>query len=123
MHGQDHSKLCNNRVFRNKVIAQSGLFENDIGPGVFQFSVQQTCLLQESQRHKPDVTNYGSILSLPSRTLAWQCLLNAGLEHSRSNLVFKINFMFRMLYCSGDLQKDLAGGLNRVILFITRICH
>ena len=52
---------------------------------------RQTCSLQESQRHKAYVTDYSTILFLLSRILAGQCLLDAGLEHSRSNLVFEIH--------------------------------
>ena len=36
----------------NKIITQSGLFENEIGPGVLQPSAQQTGMLQEYQRNK-----------------------------------------------------------------------
>ena len=38
--------------FENKIITQTGLFENKIGPGVLQSRVHQTCLLQECLRHK-----------------------------------------------------------------------
>ena len=48
----------------NKSITKSGLFGNEIGPGVLQSKAQQTRLLQECQRHKPCATDYVSILSL-----------------------------------------------------------
>ena len=41
----------------NKIITESGLFETEIGHGVLQFSVQQTRVLQEYQRHKQCTTN------------------------------------------------------------------
>ena len=37
---------------KNKIIAQSGLSENKIGPEVLKSSVQKTYVLQERQRHK-----------------------------------------------------------------------
>ena len=79
---------------------QTELFEKEIGPGVLQSSVRKACVLQECQRHKGKATNYISILSFLSGILAAECLLNAKLEHSRSNLVFDIryNFTFGMLY-------------------------
>ena len=36
----------------NKVIMQSGLAEDEIGPGVLQSSIKLTCLLQEYLAHK-----------------------------------------------------------------------
>ena len=60
--GKDHSE--------NKIIVQSGLFENEIGPGVLMSSVQKTCVLQEHQRHKAEATEYVSILSFSSGILA-----------------------------------------------------
>ena len=91
---------------QNKISAQSGLFENEIGSGVLQSSVQRTCLLQECQRHKALESDYGSILSLLSRVLTGRCLLKAGLEYSRSNLVFEIRdiFIFGMLCHIGLLN-------------------
>ena len=41
----------------NKVIVQSGLFENEIGPGVLQSSVQQIRPFQEYQMHKTCATD------------------------------------------------------------------
>ena len=43
----------------HKVIAQSGLLGNEIGPGVLQYSVQQTSVLQECQRHKAKASIIG----------------------------------------------------------------
>ena len=48
----------------NNIIAQSGLFQNEIGPGVFQFNAQWTWTLQKCQKHKAQTTDYISILSL-----------------------------------------------------------
>ena len=84
----------------NKAIVQSGLFENEIGPGVFQFSVQQTCSLQESQRHKAYVTDNGSIMSpfCPCRTVIiarWSGALQLQRRFQIHN-----NFIFRMLCCT-----------------------
>ena len=65
----------------SRAIAQSGLFEYEIALGVFQYSVQQTCLLQENQKHKAYVT---MVRFCPCclEILARQCLLDTGLEHS-----------------------------------------
>ena len=40
------------KASENKIIAQLELFENEVGPGVFQFSVQQTSMLEECQRQQ-----------------------------------------------------------------------
>ena len=47
----------------NNIIMQSGLFENEIRPGVLWSSVQQTRALQDFQRLKVFATNYVLILS------------------------------------------------------------
>ena len=39
--------------YKNRVITQSGVLENEIVSVVLQSSVQQTCILQECQKHKP----------------------------------------------------------------------
>ena len=49
---------------------QSGLLENETGPGVLQSSAHQTRVLQEYQRHKPRVTDYVSILSSLCESIA-----------------------------------------------------
>ena len=54
----------------NRIIVQSGLFENEIGPGMLKSSVQKTCVQQERQRHKAGATEYVSILSFFSGILA-----------------------------------------------------
>ena len=72
----------------NKVIMQSGLSENEIGPGVLESSVQQARLLQHYQKHKSYQAGYVSTVSLLFGILAKQCLLDTRLKHSRSNLVF-----------------------------------
>ena len=48
----------------NRIIIQSVMFENEIGPGVLQSSVRQTRVLQEYQRHKPRPADYVPILSM-----------------------------------------------------------
>ena len=45
----------------NKIITQSGLSGEKIGPGVLHSRVQQTSVLQEYQRHKQCATNYVSL--------------------------------------------------------------
>ena len=47
----------------NKIIMQSGLFKNEIKPGVLLSSVQQTRVLQDFQRLKVSATNFALILS------------------------------------------------------------
>ena len=86
----------------NRIIFQSGMFENEIGPRVFQSSARQTRVLQEYQRHTPRVTDYISILSVLCEILQIICLLITGPEHPRSNLVFEMcdDFIFGMHYCS-----------------------
>ena len=81
---------------------QCGLFENEIGPGVFQVSAQQT----SPAATLPKVQTVGNwlnvlILTLLSGIPVARILLGTGLEHSRFNLVFEIrnSFIFRMLYC------------------------
>ena len=84
---------------KNKVITQYGLFENENGPRVLKSSVQQTCSLQECQRHKAYVTNYILILSLLSIILPGLCLLDAEQEHFRSNLDYEILVHSFDTYC------------------------
>ena len=40
----------------NKIITHSGLFENEIGPGVVQYMDKKTEKLQEYKLHKPCAT-------------------------------------------------------------------
>ena len=62
--------------------------------------------LQECKMYKAYQTEYVSTLSLLSRNLAEQCLLNSKLKHSRSNFVLKIrnnlfskcSIQFKQLY-------------------------
>ena len=92
----------------NKVIMQSGLFENEIRPGVLHsvFSVQRLVNqrpLEEGRIPKVQtMCNYHvSILSLLYGNFCkLLCLLTTGLEQSRSNLVLEIHnrFIFGMLY-------------------------
>ena len=48
----------------NKIITQSGLYENEIVPGILQSSIQQIRVLQKHQMHKPCATDYVPFLSL-----------------------------------------------------------
>ena len=98
-----------------QIIFQSGMFENEIGPGVLQSSVRQTRLLQEYQRHKPRVTDCMSIPFVLCEILQIICLLITGPEHSRPNLVFELldNFIFEMLYCRILQKSCFALGLKR----------
>ena len=59
---QEHSE--------NKIIRQSGMFENEIGPEVFQSNVRQSRTLLEYQRHTPHATDFVSILSIWDKTFA-----------------------------------------------------
>ena len=45
----------------NGIIFQSGMFENEIGPGVLQSSIRQTRVLQEYQMNKPRATDVDSV--------------------------------------------------------------
>ena len=54
----------------NKVITLSGVFENEIGPGVLQSSILKSCMLWECQSQKAWATYYASILSFLSGTMA-----------------------------------------------------
>ena len=45
-----HKMLASIEHSENKIIAQSGLFENEIGPGVLSSSVQQPLALRECER-------------------------------------------------------------------------
>ena len=58
-------------------------------------------MLKEYQRQNPRATDYLSILSLLCEILHTADLLSAGLEHSRSNLVFVIRKNY-ILECSID---------------------
>ena len=57
-------KNTDNRAFQKTSITPSGLFENEIGPGVLQFSFQQTRLLQEYRRHETYAADNVSFLFL-----------------------------------------------------------
>ena len=85
---------------KNKIITY---FENKVGPGVLQSNVQQYTICksftkQGQNRHIISCTWFVTLVFLQH-----SCLLSAGLEHSRSNLVFKQprlhnNLIFGMLY-------------------------
>ena len=53
---------------------RSGLFENEIEPGVLWSSIQQTCPLPECERNKQRATDHVSILSLLCEIFA-DCIL------------------------------------------------
>ena len=57
----------------DKIITQSGLFESEVGPGLIEFSFQETLTLQECQKHKAQVTEGVLILSyllgIPTRCM------------------------------------------------------
>ena len=69
------------KPFENKTITQSGLFENEIGPGVTQSWVQETHALQECQRYKAQANYYASILSLLSTIVSVDTFINTRLGY------------------------------------------
>ena len=84
----------------NKIITQSRLFANEIGPTVLQSRVQQyACCKNAKGKTRRKVTTF-YFCPCCLEFLHGDYLMEAGLEHSRSNLVFKIgnNFIFGMLY-------------------------
>ena len=55
----------------SKIIVQSEMFENEIGPGMLQSTLKKY-VFARMQRHKAKTTDYKSILSvLCSRPLYW----------------------------------------------------
>ena len=75
----------------NRIITQSGMFENEIGPRILQSSIQQTRALEEYKRHKLSATRFVSTLSKCCVKFSQiVCFLNTGLELFRSNLVLEI---------------------------------
>ena len=75
---------------KNKIIIQSELFENEIGPRILQSSIQQARTLEEYKRHKQSATRFVSIQSVLCEIFANCMFLKAGLELSGCNLVFEI---------------------------------
>ena len=68
---------------KNKNIIQSGLFQNKIRPGVLQFSIHTT---NPIAKHCPLCFDFFPRFHV--WFLQGACLLNAGMENSRSNLTF-----------------------------------
>ena len=90
----------------NRIIFQSEMFENKIGPGVLQSSVRQTRELQEYEKHKPGATDYIIVDSVRVvRNFAEYMFVDYWRpEHPRSNLVFEMcdNFISEFsiaVYC------------------------
>ena len=73
----------------NKIITRTGLFENKIGPEALHSRAQQTRALEEYQMHKLSATDMCRFCLGCVKFLQIVCLLNAGMEHSRSSLVSK----------------------------------
>ena len=84
----------------NRIITLFELFDNKIGPGVLQLTVQKICTLQENQGHKESATENVSIMSLFCGILLEYMFDERWTSHSRSNLVSEIrnHFIFEMLY-------------------------
>ena len=93
---------------KNRIITN---YESEVGPGVLQFSIQQSMALQDFQtkgtelKHSQKRTSCTFVILaavLKALQVQVQCLLKAGPEHSRSDLAFKRpklrnNLIFRML--------------------------
>ena len=56
--GHYQTVFCLLEHSENKMITQSGLHENEIGPEVLYSSIQQARVLQDIQRRKVFATNY-----------------------------------------------------------------
>ena len=82
----------------NEIIAQYGLFENEIG-----LECSSPAIDKHERYKNTKGTTTCNWLCVDSVGVVWNfcrfCLLNTGLEHSRSNLVLKMrnNFIFGML--------------------------
>ena len=90
----------------NNFTTQSGLFENEIESGMFQCSVQQTQVLQDTEgRNHVQLIMY-DFCPYSINYLLIVCLFNAKLEHSRPNLVLEArnNFIFGMLYSPSEYK-------------------
>ena len=71
----------------NRIITLFGLFENEIGPGELQLTVQKyVCCKKTKGTRSPPL----KMFPFSTPVVRNSCLLNAELHHSRSNLVFKI---------------------------------
>ena len=92
----------------NKIITH---FENEVGPGVLWSSNQQTCNLQNFAQHGQNRHIISCTWFVPLVFLQHSCLSNAGLEHSRSDLIFKHprlknDSIFGMLYCIKPIEGE-----------------
>ena len=92
----------------NKIITH---FENEVGPGVLWSSNQQTYNLQNFAQHRQNRHIISCTWFVPLVFLQHSCLSNAGLEHSRSDLIFKHprlknDSIFGMLYCIKPIEGE-----------------
>ena len=73
--------------------------ENEVGPGVVQWSVRKHASSKNAKgiKHR----RLSRFCPYYLETLQGACLLNTALKRSRSNLVFEIHndFIFGMIYC------------------------
>ena len=83
----------------NESITQFGLVENQMRLGVFQSSIKEhtCCNNAKGTKRRPFTMFQPCPTSLEFLQVA--CLLNTGLQHSRSNFVFEIENNF-ILECS-----------------------
>ena len=81
----------------NKIITH---FENEVGSGVFRSSIQQTYNLHVFHTVRTESTHNQLHVIFHLVFLQHSCLSNAGLEHFRSDLVYRLrnNFIFEILY-------------------------
>ena len=98
----------------NKVITR---FENEVGPGVLWSSNQQTYNLQNFAQHGQNQHIISCTWFVLLVFLQHSCLSNAGLEHSRSDLVFKHprlknDSIFEMLYCIKPIEGEKGESLT-----------
>ena len=93
---------------KNKIITH---FENEVGPGVLWSGNLQTYNLQNIAQHGQNRHLISCTWFVPLVFLQHSCLSNAGLEHSRSDLVFKQprlknDSTFGMLYCIKPIEGE-----------------
>ena len=83
----------------NRMIAQSGMFENEIGPGVLQTNMQQRRVLQDFKRHKSCSTDYVSFLP-PFYKLFADCMVAEHWTRHSSPTSFSKHVIILFLECS-----------------------
>ena len=93
----------------SKSLVQSELFENKIGPGELQSSVQKTCVLSKA---KAKAVDHMSVMSFSSEIIAGKRLLNARLEHSRLSSLSKYVIILLSECSIGKLQLAMASFPN-----------